>query len=92
MFISNNNITGSLKKRLDDACEVILVADKNRPKGTRKYTVVLYDKLNDGIYYTLADTSLPQSYVGKSSIYEKLEKYVLDPYLNNNHLAEIFRQ
>lgn len=90
-FISNNNIIGNLKKRLENACEVILIADKAKPKEMRKYNVVIYDKLNDGIYYTSADAKLEQDFVGKSSIYNSLQEYVADPYLDNNNLIEIFQ-
>jgi hypothetical protein len=88
-YISNNNIVGSLKKRLEDACEAILVADSE--KRSRSYTVVLFDKLNDKIYYTMADAKLEQSLVGNAALYEALKNKVAQPHLDNNKLIdEIF--
>ncbi len=88
-YIDNSNVDNNLKKRLGDACESILVADKERP--IRKYTVVLYDKLNDKIYYTMADTKAEQQYVGDVGLYNALIPHATTPHLDSNCLIdEIF--
>lgn len=89
-YISTNNITGSLKKRFEDANEAILISDKSR--GTeKKFNLILYDKTKgDDIYYTRANNKLDQKLVGDESLLESLKPYECNIKTTDNRLAELF--
>lgn len=86
-YISTLGLKGPAKKKLEEAAEYILSADRNR--AVRKYPVVLYFKLEEKVMYTYADTKLDFERIGNVKLYEALDGLVMD-HTENNPLSNIF--
>jgi hypothetical protein len=86
-YISTLNIKGTAKKKLEEASEYILSADRN--KAVRKYPVVIYFKLEEKIMFTYADAHLDVEQIGNVKLYKALERFAMN-HNENNPLADIF--
>ena len=86
-YISTLGLKGPAKKKLEEAAEHILSADRNNT--VRKYPVVLYFKLEEKVMYTYADTKLDFERIGNVKLYDALDDLVLD-HTENNPLSNIF--
>ena len=88
-YISTMNVKGPARKKLEEASEFILSADRN--KAVRKYPAVIYFKLEEKVFYTFADSKLDIERIGNTKLYKILDNYVRD-HTENNPLADIFNR
>lgn len=71
-YCNLGRITGTVKKRLLDAADCIINADRNSDK--KRFLSVMHHVESGEIYYIRADNTIRPKYVGNKKLYSELQK------------------